>query len=135
MNGIAGIHRFVVDGDDAARLYEILSKSYFIENNCTPQPYEGCNVQVELSFYDRILRIEEKTTGEISYMADILCFFVGRDHMFCMSEYIKDGVVLSYTVEDPEGRYFVRPPMTEWELQEEERMQQRMNRSDDDLPF
>ena len=55
--------------------------------------------------------------------------------IFCMSEYIKDGVVLSYTVEDPEGRYFVRPPMTEWELQEEERMQQRMNRSDDDLPF
>ena len=129
------IHRFVFDGDGAARLYEVLRKSYFIESNCAMQPFEGCSVQVDLSFDDGILHVEEKTTSEISYMAEILYFFADRDHIYSMSEHIKDGVVLSYDVYDDQGKYFVRPPMTEWELQEEERMQQRRRCSDDDLPF
>ena len=131
MNGVAAIHKFVVDGDDAPRLYEIFKNSYFIENSCTPQPFDGCIVQVDLSFDNGVLRVEEKSTREISYMADVLYFFAGREHLFCMSEYLKDGVVLSYSVEDEDGKYFVRPPMTEWELQQEEIRLQRSK----DLPF
>ena len=33
MEQIVGIHRFVVDGDNAEKIYEIFKKSYFVENN------------------------------------------------------------------------------------------------------
>ena len=83
MGEIAGIYRFVVEGDDAERIYEIFKKSYFVESNM--QPYKDCNVQVEFSYEDR---------------------------------------------------YFVRPPKTEWELEMEQRMNERIcQSSDDDLPF
>lgn len=131
MSEIVGIHKFVVDGDDAQRIYEIFQKSHFIESNCAFQPYEGCEVQVEFSYADGVFRVEEKTTGEMSYMAEILYFFAGRDHLYSMSEYLEDGEVKSYTVEDEEGKYFVRPPKTQWELQMEEMQNQRSK----DLPF
>ena len=131
MNNIAGIHKFVVDGDYAQKLHEIFQKSYFIETNCAVQPYEGCEVQVEFSYADGVFRVEEKTTGEMSYMAEILYFFAGRDHVYAMSEYLEDGEVQSYSVADEEGKYFVRPPKTQWELQMEEMQNQRSK----DLPF
>ena len=131
MGDIVAIHKYVVDGDYAQRIYEIFQKSYFIESNCAFQPYEGCEVQVEFSYADGVFRVEEKTTGEMSYMAEILYFFAGRDHLYSMSEYLEDGEVKSYTVEDEEGKYFVRPPKTQWELQMEEMQNQRS----EDLPF
>ena len=131
MKEFVGIHKFVVDGDDAQRIYEIFKKSYFIETECAMQPYEGCDVQVDFSYADGVFRVEEKTTGEMSYIAEILYFFADRDHIYAMSEYLEDGEVQSYTVEDEEGKYFVRPPKTEWELQMEEKQNQRSK----DLPF
>ena len=59
-------------------------------------------------------------------------FFADREHVFCMSEHMEDGVVLSYSVDDIEGKYFVRPPKTEWELQQEKRIERG---EDDNLPF
>ena len=132
MEEIVGIHRFAVDGADAERVYEIFRKSYFIENKGAMQPLNGYSVQVDLCFADGVFRVEERTTAEISYIAEIIYFFADRDHIFSMSEYYSDGVVQSYSVEDYEGKYFVRPPKTEWELQME---QVRNSRSDDDLPF
>ena len=128
MDNIAAIHKFVVDGDDAERLFEIFKKSYLVENSW--QPFEHCTLQVDFTYADGVFRVEEKTTGSASFIADILCFFVDRDNIYSLSEYIEDGVTQSYSVDDEEGRYFVRPPMTEWELQME---QKQIN--EDDLPF
>ena len=134
MNTCAEIHKFAIDGDDAERIYEIFRNSYFVENNW--QPFDNCCVQVEFNFADGVFRVEERTTGRISFLADILYFFADRANIYSMSEYIVDGAVQSYSVDDCDGKYFVRPPMTEWELQQEEVQRLKREQSnDDDLPF
>jgi hypothetical protein len=137
MGKIVDIHKYAVDGDNAERVYEILKTSYFMENNW--QPFDGFCVEVKVDYADGVLYVEEKVVGNrsaISFMAEILYFFADRDNIFSMSEHIEDDVVLSYDVYDSEGKYFVRPPMTEWELQQEEMRRQRAQKStDDDLPF
>lgn len=130
MSEIVGIYKFVVEGDSAEKIYEIFQKSYFVENNW--QPFEGYHVDVQFDYADGVLRLEEKTTGQISYLAEILYFFADRDNIFSLSEHLENGVVQFYSVDDAEGKYFVRPPQTEWEKQQEER---RKNQTDDDLPF
>ena len=129
MENLAAIHKFVVDGDGAERIYEIFRKSYLVENNW--QPYEHCSIQVDFSYSDGVFRVEEKSTGAASYIEEILCFFVDRDNIYSLSEYIENGVTKSYDIDDVEGKYFVRPPMTEWELQ----MEERRNKISEDLPF
>ena len=64
MENLAAIHKFVVDGDGAERIYEIFRKSYLVENNW--QPYEHCSIQVDFSFADGVFRVEEKSTGGAS---------------------------------------------------------------------
>ena len=135
MSDIAVINRFVVDGDDAERIYEIFRNSHFVLNACNKIPYTDYGLKIEFTYEDGVFRVQEKSALMTSYVGDILYFFVDRDHIFCLSEHIQDGVVQSYTVEDPEGKYFVRPPMTEWELQQEEKLNQRRNGLTDDLPF
>ena len=129
MENLAAIRKFVVDGEGAERIYEIFRKSYLVENNW--QPYEHCSIQVDFSFADGVFRVEEKSTGDVSYIEDILDFFADRDNIYSLSEYICNGVTQSYDVNDAEGKYFVRPPMTEWELQ----MAERGNKIMEDLPF
>ena len=131
MQEIVGIHKFVVDGDNAEKIYEIFRKSYFVEHNW--QPCEGCQIEVQFDFSDGVLRLEEKTTSQLSFLTEILYFFADRANIYSLSEYIVDGVVQSYSVEDMEGKYFVRPPMTEWELEMEERSNRPID--DDNLPF
>ena len=128
MGKLEVINKYVVDGDDAERLFEIFKKSYLVENSW--QPFEQCTLHVDFSYADGVFRVEEKSTGGLSFVDEILCFFVNRDNIYSLSEYIEDGVTRSYSVYDDEGKYFVRPPKTEWELQVEQ------SRSDvDDLPF
>ena len=86
---------------------------------------------MDFSFADGVFRVEEKSTGGASYIEEILYFFADRDNIYSLSEYIENGVTKSYDVDDAEGKYFVRPPMTEWELQLEERR----NKIKKDLPF
>ena len=129
MENLAVIHKFVVDGDGAERIYELFRKSYLVENNW--QPYEHCSIQVDFSFADGVFRVEEKSTGGASYIEEILFFFADRDNIYSLSEYIENGVTKSYDIDDAEGKYFVRPPMTEWELQ----MEERRNKIREDLPF
>lgn len=131
MEGIVGIHKFVVDGESAERIYEIFCKSYFVVNNW--QPFDGYPIEVQFDYADGVLRLEEKTTAQIAYLPEILYFFADREHVFSLSEYLVDGVVQSYDVDDRDGKYFVRPPKTEWELEMEER--QNMPIDDDNLPF
>ena len=129
MENLAAIRKFVVDGEGAERIYEIFKKSYLVENNW--QPYEHCSIQVDFSFADGVFRVEEKSTGGASYIEEVLCFFADRDNIYSLSEYIENGVTKSYDVNDAEGKYFVRPPMTEWEVQ----MEQRRRAQTEDLPF
>ena len=129
MENLAAIRKFVVDGDGVERIYEIFRKSYLVENNW--QPYEHCSIQVDFSYADGVFRVEEKSTGGASYIGEILYFFADRDNIYSLSEYIENGVTKSYDVDDAEGKYFVRPPMTEWELQ----MEERRNKIKEDLPF
>ena len=130
MTGIVGIHKFVVDGDNAEKIYDIFRKSYLVENSW--QPLEDYHIEVRLDYADGVLRVEEKTTGQMSFLADILYFFAEREHLFSMYEHIEGGVVLFYSVDDIEGKYFVRPPKTEWELQQEKMIE---SGEDDNLPF
>ena len=130
MSEIVGRHKFVVDGENAGKIYEIFRKSYFVENNW--QPFDHCHVEVQFDYADGVLRLEEKTTGQMSYLAEILYFFADRDNIYSMSEHLEDGVVQSYSVDDIDGKYFVRPPKTEWELQQERRFE---SGEDDNLPF
>ena len=134
MSEIVEIHKYVVDGDNAEKLYDIFKKSYLVENNW--QPFEQSHVEVQLDYADGVLYLEEKTTAAISFLGDVLYFFADRDNIFSMSEHIEDGVVLSYSVYDVDGKYFVRPPMTEWELEQEEQQKKRVEQGlDDNLPF
>ena len=130
MTEIVEIHKFVVDGDNAEKIYEIFRNSYFVENSW--QPFRHCHVEVQFEYADGVLRLEERTTGQISYLAEILYFFADRDNIFGMSEHLEDGVVLYYSVDDNDGKYFVRPPKTQWELEQEKRFE---CGEDDDLPF
>ena len=130
MTEIVEIHKFVVDGDNAEKIYEIFRKSYFVQNSW--QPFRHCHVEVQFEYADGVLRLEERTTGQISYLAEILYFFADRDNIFSMSEHLEDGVVLYYSVDDNDGKYFVRPPKTQWELEQEKRFERS---EDDDLPF
>ena len=130
MREIVAIHKFVVDGGNAEKIFEIFKTSYFVQNNF--QPFNEYHVEVQFDFADGVLRLEERTTGQISYLAEILYFFADRENVFSMSEYMEDGVVLSYTVDDIDGKYFVRPPKTQWELEQEKRFERG---EDDDLPF
>jgi hypothetical protein len=136
MNEIVGIYKYVVDGEYAERLHDVFKHSYFIENECVPLPYQNCKMQVKFSFEDGVFRVEETTTAPLSYIAEIICFFADKDNIFCLSEHIVNGVTESYDIDDSEGKYFVRPPKTEWELQQEEKQNRRMTLGiDDDLPF
>lgn len=133
MNDIVAIHKFVVDGDDAEKLYDIFRNSYLNQSDGVLHPYKGCSVHVDFSYEDGVLRIEEKSPICMSYVAEVLFFFADLLNIYSMSEYIEDGVTQSYDVCDSDGKYFVRPPMTEWEL----RMEEKMNACTDldDLPF
>ena len=133
MGDIFDINTFAVDGDNAEKIYEIFRKSYFVEN-CW-QPYDHYSVEVEFDFADGVFRVKEKTDLGGSFVAEILCFFADSANIFSMTEHIENGVVQSYSVDDSEGKYFVRPPKTGWELQQEEKYNQRRARNSDDLPF
>ena len=122
--------QFVVDGDNAERVYNIFKESHFAKS----QNALGFNTQIGFDYADGILRIEEHTDAN-SLVEELLCFFVGYDNYYFLHEYSEDGVVQSYDTNDDEGRYFVRPPKTEWELSQEEKLAKRADEVGDDIPF
>ena len=94
----------------------------------------GLNTQIEFDYADGILRIEERT-GAISLVADLLCFFVGCDNFYRLTEHSEDGVVQGYDTNDDECRYFIRPPKSEYEQQQEEKLTKRADEDGGDMPF
>jgi hypothetical protein len=122
--------QFVVDGDNAERVYNILKESHFAKNHNAL----GLNTKIVFDYADGILRIEEHTDAN-SLVEELLCFFVGCDNFYFLHEYSEDGVVQGYETNDDEGRYFVCPPKTEWEKQQQEKLTKRADEVGGDIPF
>lgn len=99
--------QFVVDGEAAKRVYEIFKESHFVKS----QNALGLNTQIEFDYADGILRIEEHTEAG-SLVEELLCFFVGYDNFYFLTEYSEDGVVQGYDTNDDEGKYFTVPSKT-----------------------
>jgi hypothetical protein len=101
----------VVDGDNAERVFNIFKESHFAKS----QNALGFNTKIEFDYADGILRIEERTDAS-SLVADLLSFFVGYGNFYYLLEYYEDGEVLDCELHDEEGRYFICPPKSEYEL-------------------
>ena len=123
--------QFVVDGEAAERVFNIFKESHFANNHNAL----GFNTQIEFDYADGILRIEEEHTDAISLVAELLCFFVGYDNFYSLTEYYEDGEVLDCELHDEEGRYFICPPKTEYELQQEKKLIKRADEVGGDIPF
>ena len=96
--------QFVVDGDNAERVFNIFKESHFVKSHNAL----GFNTQIEFDYADSILRIEEHTDAN-SLVAELLCFFVGYDNFYSLTEYYEDGEVLDCELHDEECRYFTDP--------------------------
>ena len=103
--------QFVVDGEAAERVYNIFKESHFANNHNAL----GFNTQIEFDYADGILRIEEEHTDAISLVAELLCFFVGYDNFYYLTEYYEDGEVLDCELHDDEGKYFYNKKNTSYE--------------------
>ena len=123
------ISHFVVDGDNVERVCNIFAESHFVKSHNAL----GFNTQIEFDYAEGILRIEEHTDAN-SLVAELLSFFVGYDNFYSLTEYIEDGVVQGCDTNDDEGRYFIRPPKTEWEKQRE-KLTKRADEVGGDIPF
>ena len=93
--------QFVVDGDNAERVYNIFKESHFAKSHNAL----GFNTQIEFYYADSILRIEEHTDAN-SLVVELLSFFVGYDNFYSLTEYYEDGEVLDCELHDDEGKYF-----------------------------
>lgn len=123
------INHFAVDGEAAERVYNIFKESHFV----TSKNALGFNTQIEFEYANGILRIEERTDAN-SLVAEVLCFFVGYDNFYSLTEYYEDGEVQDCDTNDDEGIYFVCPPKTEWEKQQE-KLTKRADEVGGDIPF
>ena len=103
--------QFVVDGEAAERVFNIFKESHFAKSHNAL----GFNTQIEFDYADGILRIEEEHTDAISLVAELLCFFVGYDNFYFLTEYSEDGVVQDCDTNDDEGKYFYNKKNTNYE--------------------
>lgn len=99
--------QFVVDGEAAERVYNIFKESHFAKSHNAL----GFNTQIEFDYSDGVLRIEEHTDAN-SLVAELLCFFVGYDNFYFLTEYYEDGEVQDCELHDDEGRYFTDTTQT-----------------------
>ena len=107
---------FVIENDYAKTIYPILKESYFVKHQHTPQACDE-DISIEFSYDDNILRIVEHINGNgVSWVYELLGFVIDYNTFYRMEECGEDGVTHSYYVYDNEGKYFVRPPKTQWDI-------------------
>ena len=107
---------FVIENDYAKTIYPILKESYFVKHQHTPQACDE-NISIEFSYDDNILRIVEHINGNgVSWIYELLGFVIDYNTFYWMEECGEDGVTHYYYVCDDEGKYFVRPSKTQWEI-------------------
>ena len=119
------VRKYVVEGSDAKKVYEVLQVSYAGKNKKMPPSQGKCGLGygIEYRYDDEVLYIEERTIFGPGYVTELLCFLIHYDGFYYMEE-----------VRDREGKYFVRPPKTEYELQQEARAIECAKKSED-MPF
>ena len=110
-SNISVIYKFVVDGENAQKVYDVLRESYVGKNKKLP-PSQGEQVyEIEYSYEDGVLHIEERASvGGGGYIEEFLCFLIPYDSF----ERCDD----SYDAGDEECKCVVCPPKTECELQQ-----------------
>ena len=107
---------FVIENDYAKTIYPILKESYFVKHQHTPQACDE-DISIEFSYDDNILRIVEHINGNgVSWVCELLGFVIDYNTFYWMEECGEDGVTHYYYVCDDEGKYFVRPSKTQWEI-------------------
>ena len=122
---------FVIENDYAKTIYPILKESYFVKHQHTPQACDE-NISIEFSYDDNILRIVEHINGNgVSWVYELLGFVIDYNTFYWMEERGEDGVTHYYYVYDDEGKYFVRPSKTQWEIALDKKCEQMKK----DLPF
>jgi hypothetical protein len=136
---ISDTSKYVVDGDNAKRVYDVLQMSYVGKNKTLPTSLSrgtsNYNYKLEYKYEDEVLYIEESVSGGSGgFIYELLSFLVPHDTIYVLSERCKDGVPWSYSIKDDEGKYFVRPPKTEHELQQEAE-EREFEKDTFDLPF
>lgn len=138
---ISDTNKYVIDDDNAKRVYDVLQMSYVGKNKTLPtslsQGTNHYNYKLEYKYEDGVLYIEESVSGGPGggLIDELLLFLVPLDSIYSITERCEDGVPLSYSVKDDEGKYFVRPPKTEYELQQEAEARKFKEDTIDDLPF
>ena len=135
MSEMLYVDRFAIEGDYAKKVYDVLEWSYVSKNRKQPS-LQGCHdYELEYRYEDGVLYIEERNAdGWVGYMMELLCFVIGHMNFYASRVYIVDGVTTPVLVSDDEGKYFVHPPKTEHELQQEAEQVARTTKSDD-MPF
>ena len=122
---------FVIENDYAKTIYPVLKESYFVKHQHTPQACDE-NISIEFSYDDNILRIVEHINGNgVSWVYELLGFVIDYNTFYWMEERGEDGVTHYYYVYDDEGKYFVRPSKTQWEIALDKKCEQMKK----DLPF
>ena len=122
---ISDICKYVVDGENGQKVYDILRESYVGKNKKLPQSQGEKGYKIEYRYEDGVLYIEEHTVGGSGgYMDEVLSFLIHYDSFYFLKERRKDGEPFFYSVGDDEGKYFIRPPKTKYEIQEEEEIRE-----------
>ena len=133
---LSDIYKYVVDGDNAQKVYDILQVSYVGKNKKLPESEGDKEYAIDYKYEHGVLYIEEQTTeGLAGYISELLDFLIHYDSYYSMWERRNDGVPMFYEVRDDEGKYFVRPPKTEDELAKEEKIRNSRANKDKDMPF
>ena len=136
---ISDTNKYVIDDDNAKRVYDVLQMSYVGKNKTLPTSLsQGTNYRkykLEYKYEDGVLYIEEHTTGgrgsEVEFLLD---FLIAYDDYYLIREHSENGTPIYYDVRDEEGKYFARPPKTEYEIQEEAKQVARAKKAND-MPF
>lgn len=130
---LSDIYKYVVEGDNAKKVYDVLQISYVGKNKKLPESGSDKGYAIDYKYEDGVLYIEEHTTeGRAGYISELLDFLIRYDSYYSMWERRNDGVPMFYEVRDDEGKYFVRPPKTEYELQQEA---EKLKSYREDMPF
>ena len=134
---LSDVYKYVVEGDNAKKVYDILKESYIGKHKKLPPSHSKCGYEYEIDYkYENgVLYIEERITDcRGGFVEEVLDFFIPYEGYYALSERSQGGEPLFYEVRDDEGKYFVRPPKTEYELQEEAEQVARVKKAND-MPF
>ena len=127
--------KYVVEGENAKKVYDVLRESYVGKNKKLPPSMADMDYQIDYRYENGVLYIEEHTTGgrgsEVEFLLD---FLIAYDDYYLIRERSENGAPIYYDVRDEEGKYFIRPPKTEHELQEEAEQVARAKKAND-MPF